>query len=259
MNLSPDGNFYLRAAAGLPVPRPYNRRWLLARMLGPNPRRWAQCTHASLALTPGAAWLFFGAMGLGGAERLFAVALLCALPGVRACSLRFPVLLDAPSFLVALLLAWAACAAPWWVVLSLALLGGATRETVPVFAALWSWSPWPLVGLLAVGWTRPAARTDIPWLTHPVREALALRRALGWDGVLYLRPFGAALAGLVGCSWQCAATCAVAAAQLLAAQDTIRLTVWAGPVLVLGAAKVIPAAWWPLAVVWTLVHQDERV
>src|SRR5690242_7396860 len=123
-------------------------------------------------------------MGLTGGERLFAAALVCALPGVRACSLRLPVLLDAPSFAIALLLAAVAAFSPapgtervlWQTALFvIALLGGATRETIPIFGALWAWSPWPLLGLLAVGWSRPAAPTDIPWLTHPVREAWALR------------------------------------------------------------------------------------
>jgi hypothetical protein len=259
MRLSPDGYFYLAAARREPVPRPYAHRWLLPFLLGPDPRRWAALTYVSLLATPAAAWFYFGAMGLVGWPRAFATALLCVLPGVRACSLRYPVLVDAASFLWALSLAEAAKTSPAWFVIPWALIGGAMNEKVPIFAALWSWSPLPLVGLLGVGWSRPHALTEIPWLAHPAREAWKLRRALGLDGSLYLRPFGAALAGLAAPSWQLVATVLVAHTQLLAAQDTIRLTVWCAPVLVLGAARTLPPALWPLAVLVTAVHRDDRV
>lgn len=262
--LSPDGRAYLRAAMGQPVPRPYSRRWLLPFLLGPHPARWALATYASLALTPFAAWAYFAAMGLDGARLVFAVALLCALPGVWRCSLRFPVLIDAPSFALSLLLATNArhCMAgqaSWLVLVPFLLAGGAMRETIPVFAALWAWSPLPLVGLLAVGWWRKAAPPDAPWLEHPIREALKLRRDIGLDGTLYLRPFGAALAGLVHPTAQTIATVAVAHLQLAAAQDTIRLTVWCAPVLVLHAAQVVPLELAPLAVLWTVMQEDRRV
>lgn len=259
MNLSPDGWFYLAAARGEKVPVPYSRRWFLPRSLGASVREWVWCTRLSLAVTPLLAWWYFGAMGLDGLARVFATALLCVLPGVWRCSARFPVLLDAPSFALALWIAWATKTGPWWYAGALALVGGATRETVPVFAALWCWHPLPLVGLVASGWWRKSAPSDIPWLTHPVREAVALRRRIGLDGGLYLRPFGAALAGLAAPSWQVAVTVAVAHLQLLAAQDTIRLTVWCAPVLVLGAAKSLPVAWWGLALLWSFVQTDDRV
>lgn len=273
--LSPDGRTYLHAGAGHPVPPPYHRRWLLPLILGPRPRRWAALTYASLVLTPLAAWGYFGTMGLAGRERIFAAALLSVLPGVWRCSLRFPVLLDAPSFALALLLATAArgietSAAAWPVAplfalgfVGVALLGGATRETVPIFAACWAWSPWPLVGLLAAGWWRkpaPLYERAPEWLTHPTRAAVKLRLALGLDASLYVRPFGAALAGLVGMPTpQVFVTCGLAVAQLAMAQDTIRLLAWAAPVLVLGAAKALPFALWPLAILVTLVQRDDRV
>lgn len=274
MKISPDGWHYLAAARREAVPKPYNRRYLLPFLLGPHPRRWAALTYISLALTPLSAWAYFGAMGLAGHERIFAAALLSALPGTWRCSLRFPVLIDAPSFSLALVVAalarWVDTSMATWPgapLLALgfvvvALLGGATRETIPIFAAIWAWSPWPLVGLLAVGWWRKAAPLgpDAPeWLTHPVRAAVKLRLAIELDGSLYLRPFGAALAGLIAPTWQMLAAIVLAHGQLLAAQDTVRLTVWAAPVLVLGAAKVIPVAWWPLALLVTLMHRDDRV
>lgn len=260
MMLSPDGHHYIRAAAGHSVPAPYSKRWLLPRLLGPRPERWRLLTFASFAALSPAAAGFFHTRGLAGWPLAFATALLCALPGLRL-PLRLPVLLDAPSFTGAMAVAWSAGAGPWWLTAALSLVLGATRESAPVFAALWAWSPWPLVGLATAGWWRPSAPPDAerePWLAHPWREAWKLRRQIGLDGTLYVRPWGAALAGLVAPSWQVALTVAVAHGQLLQAMDTLRLAVWAAPVLVVGAAQVIPPAMWPLAILVTALHRDDR-
>lgn len=260
--LSPDGHFYLAAAHGLPVPSPYHRRWLLPRALGPHPSRWATLTRVSLLATPPAAAAYFAAApGLRGWRLAAAVALLSALQGVWRLPLRFPVLLDAPSFVLALLTA-AVAASPWpWASVAPALVLGAIREPAPLFAALWAWHPAPLVGLLASGWWRRAAPAPagVPWLTHPVQAALELRRAVGWDWTLYLRPWGPAVVGLAAPSWQLAVTVVVAHLQLLAAQDTVRLVVWAAPVLVASAVGVLPLAWLGVAVVMGLcVPREER-
>lgn len=261
LTLSPDSLHYLRAAEGLAVPVPYSRRWFLCRVLGPHPLRWAALTWLSLAVTPLAAFAYFGAAGLTGWPRAFAATLLCALPGVWRCSWRFPVLTDAPAFAWTIVVAALARSYPWLAAL-LSLPLGATRESAPLFAACWCWHPAPLVGLLAAGWFRKAAAPSPaePWLAHPWREAWALRRRIGLDPSLYLRPWGAALAGLVGpFSWQMAATVGLAHLQLFCAQDAVRLAIWCGPVLVARAAEVIPSAWWAVALLATVIQRDERV
>lgn len=255
--LSPDGYYYLRAAAGDAVPHPYRLRWLLPLLLGARPDRWAALSIASLATLPAAAWFYFHAMGLSEWPCAFAAALLSALPALRL-PLRLPVLLDAPSFTGALLVAAATHASPL-LACALALPLGAMRETAPVFAAVWAWSPWPLVGVVACGWWRRSAWPTEAWLTHPVRAALELRRRVGMDGSVYVRPWGAALAGLCAPSWQLAAALLASHAPLLFAQDTLRLTVWAAPVLVLAAVKVLPLWAAPLALVVTALHREPRV
>lgn len=254
---SPDGWFYLRAGAGHHVPHPYRLRWLLPRLLGAVPRRWALLTYASLAAMPPAAWFYFSGRGLSGAGLAIATALLCALPGHRL-SLRFPVLLDAPSFTGALLVAGLAERGLLLPAVVAALLLGATRESAPIFAALWAWHPAPLLGLLAVGWWRPRAAPGEAWLQHPVREALLLRRRIGPDASLYLRPWGAALLGLTVPTGQNLATLLLAHAQLLMAQDCCRLVIWAAPVLCANAASVIPSAWGGIAVLVTAMHREDR-
>ncbi len=260
--LSPDGFFYLCAAKGEKVPRPFAYRWLLPAVLGDRPWRWVLCTALSLAALGPLAWGFFGTFGLDGPARLFAVALLLLLQGVTRTSLRYPVLTDAPGFALTLAAAWAARAGAWWAAGLLSLLAGATRESSPLFAALWAWHPLPLVGLAVVGWWRPRAEANRPWLENPVREALLLRRRLGLDGTLYVRPWGAAILGLALPSWQLGATLAAGYLQLLTAQDSIRLYQWAAPVLVVHAAHVLPLNTWPALAFVALalsVTRDDRV
>ena len=195
-----------------------------------------------------AAWFYFSP--LPSAARLFATLLLCALPGLRL-SLHLPVLIDAPSFTLSLAVAALARSHPYLAALA-ALPLGSLRETGPVFAAAWSLSPYPLVGLLATGWFRPHAPADEVWLAHPFREAVALRRKLGLSAELYVLPLGAALLGLSDArSWLAVA---LAHAQLILAQDTLRLTVWATPPLCLAAATLCPSWLWPAAFVYTAIQ-----
>lgn len=257
-NISPDGHFYLAAARGESVPSPYHMRWLLPRLLGPVPARWQWLTWISLACTPVAAAAYFWAMGLRGAVLLFATILLSSLPAIRI-PWTFPILIDAPSFAGALVVAAATLTCPWYVTLPLALILGATRESSPVFAALWAWHPLPLIGVAASGWYLQSASSDIAWLREPRKTAWQLRRAIGFDSWLYLRPFGAILAGLGAPSLQILVTAAVVTAQLFWAQDTLRLLMWCAPVLTFQAAQLIPLHWSICAILITILHNESRV
>lgn len=268
-NLSPDSIIYLRAADGQSVQSPFHRRWLVPAIVGSLGRKfgletgiksWLALTYLSLGLTSSLAFAYFGEIGhLSSYQRLYAATLLALLPGVWRCSLRFPVLLDAFSFALALLTAAVAVHHPWFAI-PLALVLGATRETGPIFAALWSWSPWPLLGLLAVGWWKKAgpavAGEESLWKVF--LKTWHERRMIGADASLYLVPFGAALAGLFEPSWQLALTIVAAFGQLLVATDTIRLTIWCAPVLVLQAAHVTPLMWMPGCLLLSLFLKDSK-
>lgn len=243
--LSPDGWYYLRAAMGLRVPQPYARRWFLPAMLGPDPTVWVWTTWVALGLTPALAWAYFGDWR--------PALLLSLMPGVWRIPRRFPILLDAPLFAGTLAVAILTREYPYAGAVA-ALLLGATCERGPVFAAVWAWSPWPLAGLLASGWWLRPAPPDQPWLTHPVRAALDLRRAIGWDWSLYTRPLGLAWFGFDGSLRAILAVC-LALGQLLTAQDTIRLTVWCAPVLLERAPHTWPAF---LVAVIVAAWRDDR-
>lgn len=276
--LSPDGFYYLAAGRGEPVPDPYALRWLLPTVLGAEAWRWALCSYVSIALIAVFGWLYAGSWLIDTGPQVLAVVLLVMLQGVTRISIRYPVLTDAPAFALALGSAWAIRAGYPAACIPLALLAGATRETAPIFAAAWAWHPAPLLGLVAVGWWRPLrviarqraasyraapsapAEPLPPWLTHPIRAALLRRWDVGLDGSLYVRPWGAVIAGLAIPTPQLLVTVALAYAQLFAAQDAIRLYQWAAPVLVLHAVHVIPPGLgWALVAVALTTTKDPRV
>lgn len=257
MNLSPDGRYYIRMHDGMPVPRPYAWRWLLP-LLPLN--IWALTTWTSLVLTPVCAAYYFSERGLHGHELTFAVALLSVVPGVWRLALSLPILCDTPAFAAALAVAALSVRHPWAAAVA-ALPLGAAYEKGPVFAALWGWSWWPLMGLTFVGWFRkhaPHDETTPEWIKHPFLTAMKYRERLGLDMEAYLLPFGASLLAFTApFSWQVILTTAVAFGQLFIAQDTIRLLVWAAPVLVCAAVPQIPQAWYVLALVFTLLSASK--
>lgn len=230
--LSPDGGYYLRPAAERP--RPYSLRWLAPAVLGGRPWAWAAVSAASIVgaawlLPPRAAWLFLW------------------LP-MTALNVRLPVLVDAPAFLAALGSAWAASRGQTWLAVALGLLAGATKESAPVFAAAWSLSPWPLLGLLAAGWWRRPAPADQPWLERPWSSAR--RDPLDWRRMLL--PWGAVLPlAWAGAAWDRATLSAGVAlvlgyAQLLRSMDDSRLYQWAFPAVAVLACRA--EGWWVLPV-----------
>jgi hypothetical protein len=145
----------------------------------------------------------------------------------------------------------------------LLVLAASVKESAPVFAALWLWSPWPLIALvLPALWhlfNKPGpdplgARFDAI-AAHPVRSSMTAHAGRWRDGWLMVAPWGACAAALYQPTWQLAATLVVAYGLLLVATDTVRLYQHAaGPVIAATAASVLPPAWLPLIlaahVVW---------
>lgn len=173
-------------------------------------------------------------------------------------------------------MALTALAAAFWVngypVIGAVVLfhAAAVKESSPVWAALWIWSPWPLVALVVpvVSWfvRKPGLDqvTAQPLLKrvhdHPVRSSLEHHAGQWRSGWVMVAPWGACLAALIAPSWQTVAVLVLAYAQLLVATDTTRLLhTAAGPVVALAAAQAFPVEWLPLVVVlhsvwWWKVH-----
>jgi hypothetical protein len=257
--VGPDAARYLLAGQGARVARPFNLRWLLPAVCRDVERRWQVVWVASwpVAALACAWWVSAGAAGWQ--VPLAAAALLCGLPGVWGPSVVRPVGVDLPALAVGLV------AAGLWVhgwpvpAVIVTALAASIKESSPVWVALWCWSPWPLLALVApvvAGVVRRPERDEVTALPpllevhdHPVRSAWAHHVGQWRDGWVMVAPWGVTLAALVAVDRQTVATLAVAHGQLLVATDTVRLlAVTAGPVMAAAAAERIPGAWLLLAV-----------
>lgn len=273
--MGPDAARYWLAAGGERMSRPFHLRWLLPYICGQRLRWWWAAWLLSWPVA--AAGMFaWQAQGMGNDWRsaLAATALLLGLPGILGPSVVIPVGVDLPATALTLLgVALVAAGEPWSIGpgLWLVLVASTIRETAPVYAAVWLWSPLPLVCLAAPA-VRHLVRRSVtadplgPKFTeiarHPIRSALAAHRGRWRDGWLMVAPWGVCLAGLYQPSLPLIVALAVAYSLLLVATDTVRLVHHAaGPVMAAAAAQAIPTGWLLLAVVVHVVwfRKPERV
>ncbi len=166
-----------------------------------------------------------------------AAAMFITLPGVAFCVVN-PTTVDLPS----MALAWAS-ALLWpshpYASVAVSCVAGAIHERGPIFAAVYAWSPWPLLGLLAVQWwNKPATLWNIKndsdrfvgkgqlgaFLAHRGQRDL-----LGAEGLLWaLRgvPVAAAWLGTSVAGW---AAFALSALSRLVSTDAGRCMIWCAP------------------------------
>ena len=258
----PDAARYLIAGQGRPVARPFNVRWLLPAVCTDKPKRWQFVWAASWPLLAAGAFVWAVGMGADWKVAAAAAAFLVALPGVWGPHSVRPIGIDLPAMAVAI---WAAAAFAHGqpvVGVLLTIVAATISEKAPVMVALWAWTPWALVALVAplvANFVRKPELdeiTAIPLLKqvhdHPVATAMEHRQQQGgWRNAwLMVAPWGVTLAALLNPTPWLFAAVAVAYAQLLVATDCVRLyQVVAGPVVCLAAAQVIPPQWLLLAVV----------
>ena len=132
-----------------------------------------------------------------------------------------------------------------------AVLGATINERVPVFAALFAWSPIPLLALAAVCLRfllRPPAEVadsdpHQAILRHPLRSGLRYHAPFWRHARHMLTPWGAGVLCLLAPSPWLVAAVVVAYAQLLVATDTVRLYQQAAPVVAISAVSVVPLEW----------------
>lgn len=242
------------------MPRPFHLRWLLPKALGQDMKAWRFVWFASWPV------LAAGMVGWRIAEgddwrvALAAAALLLALPGILGPQSSIPVQCDLPA--TALAVSGVACLSldhpfQWAAGLLLIAVAATMRETAPVWAALWAWSPLPLVALIVPA-TAFLVRKPGPdplgpkfqeIADHPVRTALEHHAGRWRDAWVMVAPWGVCLAALYRPDVQLVVALVAAYALLLVATDSVRLYQHAaGPLVAAGAAQVIPVEWLLLAV-----------
>lgn len=169
--------------------------------------------------------------------------LLLTLPGVWFVTTH-PTCTDAPCLLLATL---SSMLLPTNMPLAIfcSCLAGVFHERAPVFAALYAWSPWPLIGLIGVQWWVKAGKPDGDGLVgrgllysikahRPYQDLLDGRAA--WTGLRALLP----AAFYLGVSPRVWATFAVAMGTRIVGSDTSRFLMWAAPPMVLGLPELPP-------------------
>ena len=250
----PDAARYMLAADGHRVARPFNLRWLLPAVCGTDLRMWWGAWALSWPLAAGGAFSWAAHYTDGWLQPTLVAALVVALPGLWGPPVVRPVGVDLPAMALTL-----AAAALWvhgyqpiaWVLLGWA---AATKETQPIWMALWVWHPAPLVALVVpavIRWRNPPtldAVTTTPNLRaihdHPIRTAWEAHAGRWRDAWLWVAPWGACIAGLWAITPQWVATMATAHLQVLVATDTVRLVhTAAGPVAALTAIQALPPEW----------------
>jgi hypothetical protein len=252
-HLGPDAHRYM-VAHERNVARPFHYRWLTPRICQGDRRRFALIGHGSLAaMIPAMRW-YTGRWSPG----LF----LFGLPGVWDTARYCPPLVDAPAMALAVLSAAAVKQGQWGLGIVLSLAAGATKETAPLFAALYAWNPAPLIGLgaPALRHLQPAGDDvfgpdEFPHyvLDHPFETAWSTRQGRSKDWKLWLAPWGACLAGFGNPTPQTLATLAAAYGQCIGATDNARLYQWAWPVMADNTVKAA-GSWWLVALIAHLLN-----
>lgn len=257
--IGPDAARYLHLANGVKVSRPFCWRWALPKTCGINIARWWAVWACSWPLLAIGMLSLARQSQLGWPQVFAAAALMLGLPGTLGPSVTVPVGVDLPAT------ALAVCAAAgfaegsvWSQAASLVLIctAAAIKETTPVWAALWVWSPVPLIALAVplarIVWVRwrhlegtdPLGGEFQQIANQPLRAGWAAHRHRWRDARLHLAPWGVCLAALWAVDWRLAAVLAAANAQLLVATDTVRLVHHAaGPAMAVAAASVLPTGW----------------
>lgn len=260
VRLGPDSARYVLAGQGQRVAKPFHLRVLLPWVCEDVERRWRFVWLASWPLLIGLTAWFGWLRGLELWPALAAGVLVAGLSGVWGPPVVRPVGVDLPGMVLALGSLVAFEAGLWPLGVVLVVFAALTKESMPVWAALWSWSIWPLIGLLAplvVGLVRKPVIDEVtahPNLRevhdHPIRSALVAHRGRWRDGWLMVAPWGVTLVGLVEPSWPLVVCLVVAYCQLLVATDTVRLLhTAAGVPMALAAVAVVPTSWLLLVVV----------
>ncbi|WP_424535598.1 hypothetical protein ACOZ38_36800 [Sphaerisporangium viridialbum] len=258
-SVSPDGHRYRALGAGEHVSMPFALRWLLPRVCRDSLVRWRINALLHLAVLPPLLTLWLRHWIHDDKLLVVGALLVCGLSGIWRITLRWPVLVDATA------LTWAVGSAVafhydlWVLGVALALVAGCIKESGPVFAACYAWTPLALIGLAAPLIRALTVRvgTDVMAQPHVTRQPVLASRVhhLGkwFDARAMVLPWGVGVLAALATQSQIVAMLAVtlllAYAQLVVATDTARLYHWAAPPVILATMTVLPPHWAVLALV----------
>lgn len=247
--LTNDTMRYSAMAEGRRVMIPWCLRKCIPWLVGHDKRLWRSWTMIHLVLLSIALMDYLSYHGATQFQIFFGIFLLMGLPGIMRFNVEYPWLVDIPA------IAWALVATnatltgqPWWLIACASLMAGGMKETAPLLAALFAWSPIPLLGLLTplVLWfISPKVTDDIvfganyrpnKWFKQGNGELLNM--------AITILPWGIALPlALMHPTWQLGIALLFAYAQIVIASDRMRLYQQVFPVVILCAVQVPIVPW----------------
>lgn len=238
----PDSITYRAMANGTPVPDPFRLRWLIPMIMRTQDLLlWQIMDGASLILTtPLISWLAV----LHGVDPLFAAALWVSLPLWDILS-KLTGMIDPPALLVALMAACLHFSGHYTSALITAIIGAMMAPKVPVFIILWTCSLRYLPAFLPILGAYALAPKGEPLIhpeaiNHPWRSSMMKNGSFLHNIREIVLPWGAVLASIIDFPLLYLPLVLVAYSQLFRALDRARLFMWAAPILIILALRIIP-------------------
>jgi len=249
---SPDTRVYLAMSRGTLLRNPYRLRWLLPKILPPREWVWWGVSMTALVISCPLMAMFAESAGVPG---IWAVLLWVSLP-VWNVNIKLGMLVDSVAWMLALLAVVLSVHGYSFGAILSAMVAGMVAPKAPVFAALWVLNPWLLLGLVPVGigqllLPRGRALCDEPVLNEPWKTGMRYHGKHIHDVKELLLPWGGCMAAVFCGDWRVIPAVVVAYAQLLISTDSARLYMWAAPVVVVAALKMIPEPLLIIAVLMT--------
>ena len=244
---------YQAMAQGKKVMRPWNLRIIVPLLFGRITWLWRSMTMLCLVLiAPVLVW-FLKLQGIGDMPALIGVLFYLGCAGIVHFNVEYPYLVDAQAMLLSLISACLFLSDMRYIAFLVALLAVLTKETSPVFIALFSWSIYPLLVLvipIALLLLMKKVDEDIIFgkLYRPNQWFKQGKKELTNPKVMLL-PWGLLLLlALLAPSWQLGLALAVGYGQIVVASDRMRLYQQVFPVVILCAVSAPIALGWFLPV-----------
>lgn len=230
----------MRMGRGGAVCLPFHLRWLLPWAVGGNTVGWRVVSWFSLAAIPLLTFSYV-ANRVGWQAGALAGILTALLPQMRFM-FRAPVLVDANAMMLTLL----SITLPWPYGLPVLVCAAATKETTPIWAAVYAWDWWPLLGLVVplIRYIFWKAGDDVALMDdesraavqYPFLSSLRWHRGQWLSARAMLLPWGVLLVAPLHMNLQLVVALGLAYGLLLVVTDTARIYWWAAPVMCLVAA-----------------------
>jgi len=254
LDMSPDGGYYLQLGRGEAVPVPYSLRPIVPMICRENMAMWEWSSRLCLAMSGWALFMLCEQYCLTITQSFAVWTAFMVTRGFGLYSSRLPVLTDAHGMSLALITALLIMTGHTAAGISIAFIGALVNEKVPIYAALYSWSLWPLMGLLLVAMALLIFEQDeddqgIDWLDRPFETSvnfLKWKWASKEQLAYFVAPFGIGLLALFTKSWQVWACFIASLLPLMRSMDYARVTMWALPVLLIYTVAFTPSVLLPL-------------